>query len=345
MNGTDNHKSTKAPGHADDALGELLRLASARQRPPAEDERVVRQVLHEQWREMTRRKRARTLKWPWAIAASLLLAAAIGILLNPDFSPPAAAQQVALVDKVIGQATLRSAAGSQSLHDNAAMELMSGQTLISASGSGLALRWLNGAVIRLDERTELKLISPDEVFLSSGRIYMDTAPVSQAGSRISIRTPQGVVQHIGTQFMLRVSAAGTSISVREGEVAYFPSGDNAAGRTLAGKGQQLAVAGSGQIAISPIDTWGADWNWAEHLSAGFASDGRSLADLLAWAGRESGRQVRYSSAGAEALATATILHGDLDLRPMQAVSVATATSDLLAEVSDGLIVVRLSAVE
>jgi len=182
------------------------------------------------------------------------------------------------------------------------------------------------------------------VFLVKGRIYMDTAPAGQTGAGITVRTPQGLVRHLGTQFVTHVTPSGTAISVREGQVAYFPAAGRMDKQALAGRGQQLAVDADGQVAIEPIATWGAAWEWAEQMASGFVSDGRSLADLLAWAGRESGRGVQYDSANAESIAAATILHGDLrDLQPMQALSVATATSDLQAEVSDGLIVVHLQA--
>jgi len=345
MNGTDNNQGRRHSGDLNDPLAELFRHASARQRPPAGDEQIVRQALHEQWEAMTRGPRARRKVWPWAIAASVLLAVVVGTRLSQVADPIAPAQQVALADRIMGQITLQTDTGSRNLHEAQEQWLLSGQTIRLGANSRLAMRWINGAAIRMDERTELKLISPDELFLDTGRIYVDTADADHTGAGITVHTPQGVVRHLGTQFMTQVSPSGTAVSVREGQVAYFPSPDRVDERTLAIKGQKLAVAASGGIAIEPIAIWGDEWVWAEQMSTGFASDGRSLADLLAWAARESGRQVEYRSLVAESVAVATILHGDLELQPMQVLSVANATSDLRAEVEDGLIVVHLQSME
>jgi len=341
MSGTDKHQKTSQRGEESDPLGELFRHASARKQPPAEDEKFVRETLHGQWRAMTRRSRRLRKAWPWAVAASVLLAAVMGVHLSQGPSLVAPAQRVAVADKIVGQVMLRAKAGSRVLRDEGDLWLLSGQTISLGGNARLSVSWVNGAAIRLDEVTEVELVSPDELFLISGRIYVDTAMNGGAETPITVRTPHGVVRHLGTQFMTRVSSNGTSVSVREGQVAYFPSVHREAERTLAVQGQLLAVTASGDIAIEPIETWGLEWEWAEQMSAGFASDGRSLADLLAWVGRESGRRVYYSSSRVESIAESTILHGDLDLQPMQALSVATATTDLQAEVEDGLIVVRL----
>ncbi len=344
MNGTDSHRGIKESGEVNDSLSELFRNVSARQRPPAEDERFVRQALHGQWLEMTRRRRGGRLFWAWAVAASIVLAAGIALSMHPG-SSARPQQQVASVNRSIGQITVRTPDESVALQDLPGQELMSGQMVTTALGSRLGLTWANRAVLRLDELSELTLVSPNELFLANGRIYLDTALADDTASGIRIRTPQGLVQHLGTRFMTEVTDVGTSVSIREGRVAYFPSDDSDQGRTVAGAGQQLAVGVNGKIAIEPVKTWGAAWLWAEQLSPGFTADGRSLADLLDWAGRESGRKVQYISSDAEMMAAGTELRGDVDVPPMEALSIVTATSDLRAEVSDGLILVSLSAVE
>jgi len=342
MNGTDNNDLSKEQNHGTDPLAELFRLASPRLRPPADDEKVIRQVLNQQWRAMTRRKQKNRWILPWAIAALLVLSIVAVIDRPPVTGLPEAVQHVAFANKIIGQATVQTSMQSVALQDIPLHELKSGQKITMGPASRAALNWVNGAVIRLDERTELSLDSENEIFLVSGRIYMDTAAVNRVGSPVIIRTPHGIVQHLGTQFMAQVSRAGTSVSVREGEVAWFPSPELEDERTLAGKGQLLAVTPGGHVAVEPIRTWGAEWEWAERLSPGFAADGRSVADLLLWVGRESGRQIEYSSASAETVAKRTILRGDLDLQPMQALSVATATSDLHADINDGVIIIGLN---
>ncbi|HLF31299.1 MAG TPA: FecR family protein [Xanthomonadales bacterium] len=298
---------------------------------------------------MTRSRRRRI--WTWALAASIVVAVVTAVRIGPHVPISDSAATVASIEKIVGTVAAYSANYPVVPNPGAADELMIGDvaiglTLRSSAASGAGLRWMNGTLIRLDENTELKLLSADEIFLQSGRVYLDTLPGQAGGPAIIIRTPQGEVRHLGTQFMAQSSASGLLISVREGKVTYqpnpMPHSDGQQGPAHAGAGQQLAVSLGGKTELEPITTWGDEWTWAEALSPGFESDGRSLADLFNWAGRELGRQVEYTSASAESVAATTLLHGNLDVPPQQVLSVATATSDLTTRLSDGNIVISLS---
>lgn len=342
MNGTDPNKPMTQHEPDNDVLAELFRQVPARKPPPEEDEQLIRQSVHAQWQEMISGRRRRN--WTWALAASIVVAVAAVVRIIPH--PPISDSdlKVASIEKIVGTVAAHSATGPLVLNAEASSDVMIGLTLRSDKASGAGLQWINGTLIRLDENTELKLISVDEIFLKSGRVYLDNLPGQEGGKSIIIRTPQGLVRHLGTQFMTQYSASSLLISVREGEVVYQPLASSPDGPAQAGVGQQLKVSPGGEIELEPISTWGADWTWAEALSPGFQSDGRSLSDLFAWAGRELGRELEYSSSSAESVAATTVLHGNLDLHPLQALSVATATSDLTAHVSDGRIVITLSQV-
>ncbi len=349
MNGTDPKKPMTQHEPDNDVLADLFHQVPARKQPPAEDEQLIRQAVHGQWRAMNRGRRRRI--WAWALAASIVVAVVAVARINPHAPISDSTAAVASIEKIVGTVTAFSANGPVVLHPGAADELtigdvMIGLTLRSGTASGAGLRWMNGTLVRLDEHTELKLISDVEIFLQSGRVYLDTLPGQAVGQAISIRTPQGLVRHLGTQFMAQTSASGLLISVREGEVMVqplpMPHSDGQQAPAQARVGQQLRVSPNGKIALEPIPTWGDDWAWAEVLSPGFESDGRSLAELFNWAGRELGRQVEYTSASAESIAASTVLHGNLGVQPQQVLSVATATSDLTSRLSDGHIVVSLS---
>jgi ferric-dicitrate binding protein FerR (iron transport regulator) len=349
MNGTDPENSMTQPEPANDVLADLFRQVPARKHPPAEDEQLIRQAIHGQWQAMTRGRRRRL--WTWALAASIVLVVVTAVRFGPQAPSPGPAATVASIEKIVGTVTAFSTNGPVVLLSGATKELtigdvMIGLTLRSGTASGAGLRWMNGTLVRLDENTELKVLSDVEIFLLSGRVYLDTLPGQTGGKAIIIRTPQGLVRHLGTQFMAQTSPSGLLISVREGEVMVqplpMPHSDGQQAAAEARVGQQLRLSPNGKIELEPIPTWGDDWAWAEVLSPGFESDGRSLADLFSWAGRELGRQVEFTTPSAESVAATTVLHGNLDVQPQQVLSVATATSDLTTRLTDGLIVVTLT---
>ena len=186
MKGTQQHENQK------DKVAELFRHASARERPPAEDELAIRQALHTEWSGMTRQRKRRKALFTLAAAASAVLAVMIGIRMAPEPTPAPSLAQLAVVEKSVGVVRVNSSDGSfQSL--DSATALVAGQQIVTRGDSRMALRWLNGESIRLDENTELTLNSAGEVTLQAGQIYLDT---DQAGANkeLYILTPAGRVR-------------------------------------------------------------------------------------------------------------------------------------------------------
>ena len=327
MKGTQQHKNQK------DKVAELFRHASARERPPAEDELAIRQALHAEWSGMTRQRNRRKALFTLAAAASAVLAVMIGIRMAPEPAPSLA--QLAVVEKSVGVVRVNSSDGSfQSL--DSATALVAGQQIVTRGDSRMALRWLNGESIRLDENTELTLNSAGEVTLQAGQIYLDT---DQAGANkeLYILTPAGRVRHLGTRYMTTVSGGVTSVSVREGKVSVDVRGVE----SVAARGDRLTVDAQGVSSRGSVSSYGPEWQWTEELAPAFSSDGRTMAQFLDWVAHESGRVVEFASSDAERLASDTQLRGRINLGPMRALEAVLQTSDLVAEVNAGTIVVRL----
>ncbi len=334
MKGTENHGDQSSK----DKLEELFRHASARERPPAASEQSVRQALHAEWTGLSRHRRRRRRLVAWAAAASVLLTVLIVWSQVQGPQSPGPAMQLAAVEKVMGTVLVQSsgAPATQTLEISGRLE--TGQQIVSAAGSRVAIRWLNGESIRMDEHSKLQLNSATGITLLAGRIYLDTAGV-KPGAELIIMTPAGRVRHLGTRYMTSVSAQGTTVSVRDGRVLLEAGGKE----TVTGRGQQLTVSTSGTHTLDRISTYGSLWKWTEELAPIFSLDGRSMADFLDWVARETGRVVEFSSPQAEKLAHDTLLRGQLELEPIRALTVVLQTSDLISEVSAGTIVVGLLA--
>jgi len=332
MNGTE-HPNNPAK---ENTLEELFRHASVREKPPHEDEQAIRQALHEQWKELTRKNKRRRTFMTWAAVASVALAVVVGLNLgkNPVSNVPV--MEIAQVEKLEGRVLNQPSGDSTGINLESSAVLEPGNRIVSAEKSGLAIRWMSGESIRVDEHTELRLTSASAMELVSGRIYLDTSD-AETSSKLVITTPSGTIRHLGTRYMTEVSAGGTSVSVREGRVQVLHSKWAAE----ASAGEQLNVNVAGGYELEPVVTYGPRWQWTEELAPAFISNGRTIADFVAWVAHETGRVVEFSSPQAEQLAAETQLRGQVDLEPMRALTLVMQTSDLTSEIDAGSIVVAL----
>jgi len=336
MKGTENHRE-KAQG---DTLEELFRHASARARPPDKDEQAIRDALHAEWSAITgRHKRRRTIV-ALAAAASLVLAVSVGIKLAPGPETKQVARQLASIDKVSGAVEMRLAGGAYAMAQAAGV-LESGQTLVTRHNSRLAFRWLDGSSVRMDQNSEIRFTASGDLDLVSGRLYVDSEMAEGESGAMVVLTPAGRVRHLGTQYMTNVSGGSTTVAVRLGRVALSSDGED----VLTGRGEQLVVSAAGAHSRESIPTYGKLWEWTEAVAPAFSSDGRTMADFLAWVGHESGRTIEYGSPEAERLARDTLLRGEVEMEPMRALDLLLQTSDLVPEAIAGVIVISLRAVD
>ncbi|MBT8047545.1 MAG: FecR domain-containing protein [Xanthomonadales bacterium] len=320
-----------------DIFEELFQHASARKRPPAEDEEAIREALHAQWRQSVRRRNWRRIIISTAAAASVALAVWIPMNLQrgPELQIPAL--QLATVDKALGDVLVHPIGGHPAHRPTLGTTLLTGQAIATASESWLGLRWEDGTSVRMDQNSEVRLTPKGEIELISGRLYTDTKGADPVGSTPVILTPAGPVMHLGTQYMTHVSGRVTRVSVREGQVTLGEPGDQA----VASRGEQLIAEMSGTPRRDEIKVYGAFWDWTQGLAPTFVSDGRSIIEFLDWVGRESGHEVRFESPRAKRVAADTLLRGNVELQPMRALQVMLQTTDLVSEVNAGTIVVAL----
>jgi ferric-dicitrate binding protein FerR (iron transport regulator) len=247
---------------------------------------------------------------------------------------PAQHVVVASVEKKLGDISVREG-GAEASPLTTGTRLLAGSVLSTSRDSRLALTWINGESVRADQDSRLSLVSATEIDLLEGSLYIDSRGMGAGDVSLVVQTPTGPVQHIGTQYLTSVHGEEVTVSVREGEVAVG-SGDE---KVVAVQGQKLRVTKTGQRSTTVVPTYGGDWQWTELVAPRFDTDGRSVRELLEWVGRETGRTIEYGSPGAESMAAETRMHGNVDLEPLRAMEVMLQTSDLIARVEDGVILV------
>ena len=219
--------------------------------------------------------------------------------------------------------------------------LAAGQVIVTHEQSGIGLRWSGASSLRIDEDTRLEIVSADEVFLHSGRVYFDSQATVAAESKpakLAVSTPHGVVRHVGTQYMAEVDGTTLRVSVREGAVAVEGRLYDAA----ASRGQQVAVSAGGRPMMTNISPSSAAWQWAEATAPGIDVDGMSTWDFLHWVGRETGLEVRFASAEAEEIAKRGKLKGRVNADPRTELRIRMLGEDLGYSIAAGILTVSVS---
>lgn len=299
-----NHERTD-----DDAdLAALLRAVGPRLQPPADVAAEVRAAVAAEWRASVaaRQPARRRFAQPWmAMAASVAaIAIAVGIAL-PRWN--GVGDPVATVARLSGAAEVRHSA------DGAWQPLAAGSSIgasdeIRTQAAGrVALRCPDGLEVRLDAATQLAFNDDDRASLATGSVYVDSGAPGSGNDAFVIGTPYGDVRHLGTQYVAAIRNDMLQVAVREGSVAI----DKGQTPAVARAGESLTIASDGAVSRKQLDVYGESWRWAESVAPEFAIEGRSLDEFLAWAGRQTGRKVVYTSADAAREAETTQLKGSV----------------------------------
>jgi ferric-dicitrate binding protein FerR (iron transport regulator) len=317
---------TERPG---DDVRDLLRLAGPR--APVAGDAAAR--VHDAVRERWRRARAARRRYRW-VAVGLAVAAA-AVWLRPAGVPRGpsahAAPRAGVVERVNGSGL--SAAGAPAA---AGTPVPAGAWLETLPDTRAALRATSGASVRLDAGTRLRVLSASALRLDRGAVYVDT---DGTASTLRVHTADGEVHDVGTQFQVRYAAPATQVIVRTGAVVVRLG----TGTHPAGAGVALDVTG-GRVERSAVAPYGPSWAWVEAAAPEYALDGRTLADFLQWAARETGLALRYDDPGGERAAAAVRLHGSTrGLTPSEALQAVLPASDFESRREGGTLRVARAA--
>ncbi len=318
---------------------DLIAGAGPRAVPPAEDMAKIKAAAREEWREMVQRERQQRrglrLRGGLALAASVVLALAVGWWWTTR-TAPVAAPVVASVELLTGSVR----AGGAELAVGG--ELAAGASVetggwIEGAGAGAALRLDGGQSLRLAADTSVRLVSGRRLELLRGTLYIDS-DATAAPDGIEVVTVLGTVRDIGTQFEVRLSEgdAAMRVRVREGLVSLEADGDS----HQANPGDQLSLLGDGSVVRAKVETYGPEWDWVMATAPGIETDGRSLTTVLRWVEREMGREVRYTDSALAEKAKEIIVSGSAKgFTPAQTLGTVVRTSDLRHEVENGTILI------
>lgn len=325
-----------ADARDDDMLERLLKEAAPRPVPSSEDAAKVHRAVHDEWRKVAARQRARRKVMQYAMAATVLLG--LFAVFNTFRAPPGENIEVASIQKTVGAIYLLGDAEELRQTDDLSRVVI-GQTIVTGNQSGIALAWGDGGSVRVDENTRVEFVARDRIYLHSGRVYFDSessmlssgVTATDSGSFV-VQTEHGQVTHTGTQFMTQARGGKMIVSVREGKVAVA----NDFHQHTAGPGEQVTLAGHQRPSVLRTGVTGGNWNWAARMAPAMVVDGRPLIDFLRWASRELGLTLAFEG-GAEAVAQQAILRGSIDKEPSEALRLRLASAALAWRIDEGVI--------
>jgi ferric-dicitrate binding protein FerR (iron transport regulator) len=317
----------------DDRLEPLL--STALRQPPLSGESLerMRAAVEREWQaQRLHTRQTRTRKWAGALAASV---AVVAVLLW--WTQGQSTEIAGIVDPTMAQGLVVTGPGPFASASNSQTRLRVGQSVEARANT--AIRLSNGGSLRMKAGSSLSFVAIGEARLRRGSVYLDFNPTQRSAS-LAVRTPLGVVQHLGTQYEIALQPAQLRVRVREGTVQV-----HGAVVAQAEAGEELTIDPANRLQRRAIIRYGNEWAWAESVaSSDFDAEGKNLRQLLLWVARETGRRLDFSNARVEGMASDTVLHGSIrGLPPDVALRAMVATTSLAADVRDEVITVRAAS--
>jgi ferric-dicitrate binding protein FerR (iron transport regulator) len=326
--------------HDDSDIARVLRASGGRASPTDDMTRAVYEAVHAEWRTTVDRQKRQRARRVWLAAAASIAVAAIALFVGRSFVDTPG-ELMADVSRSVGVVEVREGESGEWQRAADARKLHVGENVHTGADGRVALALRDGVSLRLDHDTNVVLVSADRVDVTSGAVYVDSGAAGPSSAKLQVGTPAGVVRHVGTQYEARVLGGGTRVRVREGRVDVMPA--NGPARTLE-VGDQILVTGTGVEERSRIEPSDDEWDWASSAAPEFDINGKAVQEFLAWAGRETGLKVVFSSAESAAEARRAVLSGSIaGLGPDEALSAVLSTTSLKGTERDGQLVVELAA--
>ncbi|MFQ5528331.1 MAG: FecR domain-containing protein [Thermoanaerobaculia bacterium] len=316
-----------------DDVGRLVRMAGPRATMPSARLDRMQAELRPLWEEQVEQPSPGRPRLRFAAAAVLAVALAAAFFGRALLFEEAT--RFASVARLTGSASVwrGTKAGSAESLDSGT-ELETGNSIATAVGSLLALETVTGHSLRLDQATRVVLASDHEVRLEQGAIYLESG-IEHGGDRLTILTPFGRVEEIGTQFEVRLGSDTLTVRVREGEVELGTS--TSVARAVAGEEITLS---SGAVHRASLASYDPVFEWTQRIAPTWPLDGSRLEGFLDWAARQSGHRLEYSEQGIEEEAGGVVLSGEIEgLSPSEALEAVLPAVGLAHRYEEGVLLV------
>lgn len=171
-------------------------------------------------------------------------------------------------------------------------DLLSGSTIRTSTQGRMLLVLDPHTTVRLDQGTRATLRSGEEIYLHSGRLYLDS---HGGNSQIRVTTERAAVTKVGTQFEVSVSGDELEIAVREGQIKVQMDDTQTLAKASNGLGEVLHYDAQGQQSKNIVATTDPErWQWTQLSRPDFNIASATYYEYLSWAARERGLTLRFA---------------------------------------------------
>jgi ferric-dicitrate binding protein FerR (iron transport regulator) len=290
---------TVEPLKKDEALERALE--DELRRTPLSDGAYARiyAAVEAEWRSMVRSRAARRT-WG-AVAAGLAVLVLLAVIGRSMPEAPV----IASVGRVEGGTLQARSLFSWHRSLGVGAVLHRGDTVIARGSALLDLH--GGGSVRVASGTELEVVTADQITLREGEIYVDIPPNLTGRATFAVRTPVGLIEHLGTQFDVAWVDRSIRVRVREGRVRVLRGSET----QTAAAGTELWVPKEGAVRYQEIPAQGPEWAWTAAVTPEYDIEDQKLVDFLHWTARETGRQLSWVDDRARQVAERTQLHGSV----------------------------------
>jgi hypothetical protein len=300
------HRPTTTGARETDLIGPLLKLAGRRPTPDPSHMATARAAAREEWARVVKRGVWRVSLWKLSAAALIVVALGNVIWLARRPSSPSTTTRGPEVTT---------------------LQAVTGPVLVTNSALGEPVVAHAGMRLRHGDRVETTG--------DSRAVYVDTGTGAHH-TALRVHTAFGIVDHLGTQFEVRLRDRTLRVSVREGSVAVEHRGT----RSTSHAGERLILAADRPVERQTIETFAADWRWTTDVASRFDLEGAAVPEFLDWATRELGMAWEYNPPDMGGRVTQIVLHGSIEgLTPDEALAAVLPTCGLTFYQERGRIIV------
>jgi len=278
-------------------VDQLLNQIGKRTTPSKQQSAASKAAVRENWQKnVMKHKKQRQQKYLWAMAASIMLlttVAFVNFVQQPTTTPT---EPQALVLDFSGDIQIKSANHSWQWLKSP-IDISTNTQIKTSEGAYLTLQLQDQSELRIADNTELNF-SSKVIDLNSGQLYHDTDESLQA-SPLTIKTPYGEVQHVGTRYLVSNTQNQLQVAVRSGQVKITPhqfaSQNTVNNKQLISQNQMITINNQGEAHLSPISLHAPLWDWTFLAQEAFDLNDKSLYEFVQWYAHQTGMEIDWQN--------------------------------------------------